>query len=384
MNIQDGKKRISSLVAAIFECRRFELGNRMEISEQVVAGYERVIWGRDAAAGYRGVVAVHNTVLGPAVGGTRYWHYLSEGEALTDALRLARGMTYKNALAGLPCGGGKAIILRGATEARGPDREELFRAHGKLIDSLAGKYITAEDVGTSPADMEFVLKETRYAAGLQGASGDPSPHTARGVFRAMQAAAKHRWGSDILAGRIVALQGCGHVGYYLARELHKAGAKLIASDLDPVRLERVLREFNGRAEVPEKIHSAVADIFAPCALGGILNDQTIPEIRAQVVVGGANNQLLEPRHGDLVEQRGILYAPDYAANAGGVIHGCSIELLGWDSEKANQRLDEHIYKTLLRIFAIARREKIPTYQAADRLAEEQLQQTKTGPAASRR
>lgn len=353
----------------------------MEIKEQFVAGYERVIWGNDAASGYRGVVAVQSTVLGPAVGGTRYWHYASDHEALTDALRLARGMTYKNALAGLPCGGGKAVILRGPAEARGADREKLFRAHGKLIQSLEGKYITGEDVGTSPADMEFVLKETTFAAGLHGRSGDPSPHTARGVFRAMQAGAKHRWGNDDLAGKTVAIQGCGHVGYYLAGELHRAGARLIAGDIDGERLQRVVREFGGQAEAPDEIHAADCDVFAPCALGGVLNDQTIPELRAELVVGAANNQLLEPRHGELLEQGGILYAPDYAANAGGVIHGCSIELQGWDAARADQRLHDAIYETLLRIFFIADAEKIPTYVAADRLAEQRL---KDGAAAAAR
>ncbi len=346
----------------------------MEIREQVVPGYERVVWGRDAAAGYRGVVVIHSTALGPAVGGTRYWHYASDDEALTDALRLARGMTYKNALAGLPWGGGKSVILRARTGDKRvkQDRERLFRAHGRLIETLGGKYITAEDVGTSPADMEYVLMETKHVAGLKDRSGDPSPHTARGVFRAMQAAAKQRWGSDDLAGKTVAIQGCGHVGYCLAQELHHAGARLIVSDVDQQRVERVVRDFGAQAETPDNIYAADADVFAPCALGGILNDQTIPRLHAQLVVGGANNQLLEPRHGELLEQRGILYAPDYAANAGGVIHGCCIEKLGWDPARTRKRIDDTIYETVLRIFWIARAEGISSYRAADRLAEERL------------
>jgi leucine dehydrogenase len=351
----------------------------MEIGEHVVPGYERVVWGRDAAAGYHGMVAIHSTVLGPALGGTRYWHYAKEADALNDLLRLARGMTYKNALAGLPCGGGKSIILRGAEAGQGKEqnREALFRAHGKLIETLAGKYITAEDVGTSPSDMEYILQETQHVAGLQGRSGDPSPHTSRGVYRAMQAAAQHRWGSDDLAGMTVALQGCGHVGYYLARELHQAGARVIASDVDPQRVERVVREFAAQPETPDNIYGAGADIFAPCALGGILNDQTIPRLRVAIVAGGANNQLLEPRHGDLLEQRGILYAPDYAANAGGVIHGSCMEMLGWDSARARRRIDETIYETILRIIAMAGASGIATYLAADRLVEERLAQGPT-------
>ena len=341
----------------------------MKSREIRAPGYERVVLGSDDAAGYRGIVAVHSTALGPAVGGTRYWSYKTEDEAVTDALRLARGMTYKNALAGLPFGGGKSIIIR---DDQAKDREQLFRAHGRMVNSLAGKYITAEDVGTSPADMEYVLKETTYVGGLQGRSGDPSPHTARGVFRAMQAAAKYKWGSDDLAGKTVAIQGCGHVGYFLAGELARVGARLIVTDVDAAKVKRVVDEHRATAVAAENIYSAQADIFAPCALGGVLNDQTIPQLKAALVVGGANNQLLEPRHGDLVERRGIIYAPDYAANAGGVINGCCREMLGWGIPETLAKTDA-IYDTLLKIFTLAEQERIPTYQAADRLAEERLQ-----------
>jgi leucine dehydrogenase len=310
-------------------------------------------------------VVIHSTALGPAVGGTRYWSYQTEEEAVTDALRLARGMTYKNALAGLPCGGGKSIVVRDDAS----DRERLFRAHGRLVNSFEGKYITAEDVGTSPSDMEYILKETSHVAGLQGRSGDPSPHTARGVFRAMQAAARQKWGSDDLGGRTVAIQGCGHVGYFLAGELARAGAKLLVADVDPVKVRRIVDEHGATEVLTEQIYSAAADVFAPCALGGVLNDQTIPQLKVSLVVGGANNQLLESRHGDLLQQRGILYAPDYAVNAGGVINGCCREMLGWDVAKTLAKTDA-IYDTLLTIFEMADRERIPTYQAADRLAEE--------------
>ncbi|HWS17099.1 MAG TPA: Glu/Leu/Phe/Val dehydrogenase [Candidatus Elarobacter sp.] len=337
----------------------------MKIREKSVPGYERVVLGSDEAAGYQGIIAIHSTALGPAVGGTRYWSYKNEDNAVTDALRLSRGMTYKNALAGLPFGGGKSIIMR---DGKAADREQLFRAHGRMVNSLAGKYFTAEDVGTSPADMEYILQESPYVAGLQDRSGDPSPHTARGVFRAMQAAAMHKWGSDDLAGKTVAIQGCGHVGYFLAGELARVGAKLIVADVDPAKVKRVVDEHRAVEVAPEKIYSTEADVFAPCALGGVLNDQTIPQLRAALVVGAANNQLLEPRHGEQLEQRGVLYAPDYAANAGGVINGCCREMLGWDVLKTLAKTDA-IYDTLLTIFALAQREKIPTYQAADRLAE---------------
>jgi leucine dehydrogenase len=337
----------------------------MKTRELSVPGYERVVCGTEEAAGYEGIIVIHNTALGPAVGGTRYWSYATEDDALTDALRLARGMTYKNALAGLPCGGGKSIIMR---SSQAVDREQLFRAHGRLVNSLGGKYVTAEDVGTSPADMEYILKETNHVAGLQGRSGDPSPHTARGVFRAMQATAKFKWGSDDLSGKTVALQGCGHVGYFLAGELARAGANLIVSDVDPAKVKRVVQDHHATDVAAEEIYLVPAEIFAPCALGGVLNDDTIPALRAEMIVGAANNQLLEPRHGDLLQQRGILYAPDYAANAGGIINGGCREILGWDVPRTLAKVDA-IYDTVLQIFETAARDGIPTYQMADRLAE---------------
>jgi leucine dehydrogenase len=339
----------------------------MRITELQIPGYERVASCFDGD--YRGFVAIHSTKLGPAVGGTRFWKYETDEGAINDLLRLARGMTYKNSLAGIPFGGGKSIVLRPEGEI---DREKIFRAHGRFVETFGGHYITAEDVGTSPADMEFVRMETNHVAGLLGKSGDPSPVTARGVFRALQAAAKHRWGSDDVAGRTVALQGCGNVGYHLASNLHKAGARLIVSDVDPSKVERVMKEFDAHPVPPQEIYSAEADIFAPCGLGGIINDETIPQLKVEIVVGGANNQLLEPRHGDELNRLGILYAPDYAANAGGMISGCR-ELLGWDASESAAKVEE-IYETLLRIFRIAEAEGIPTYKAADRLAEKRLEE----------
>jgi leucine dehydrogenase len=329
--------------------------------------HERVLFGRDDACGYRGIIAIHSTRLGPALGGARFWNYATDRDALVDVLRLSRGMTYKNALAGLPFGGGKSIIIG---DNRTPRREEIFRAHGRFVETLGGSYLTAEDVGTSTEDMEFVLRETPHVAGLADRSGDPSPVTARGVFRAMQAAARHRWKTDELAGRRIALQGCGHVGYYLAKELRAAGAKLIVTDVDRERAERVVSEGAAERVAPEEIYAVEADIFAPCALGGILNDESIPQLKVEIVAGAANNQLLEARHGETLQARGILYAPDYAANAGGVINGC-IELLNWKQAESRAKV-EAIYDTLLEIFRRAESGGISTSKAADKLAEARL------------
>lgn len=342
----------------------------MHITEKPTDTHEKVLIGRDAATGYHGIIAIHSTALGPAVGGTRFWNYQSEDEALIDALRLSRGMTYKNALPGLPLGGGKSIIIG---DSKSLNREALLRAHGRFVNTLEGRYITAEDVGTSPADMEIVRQETAYVGGLVGGSGDPSPHTARGVFRAIQAASKFRWNNDSLSGVTVALQGCGHVGYNLAQLLHEAGAKLIVSDVNKESVSRAIEAFGAEAVHPNEIISARADVFAPCALGGVINDETIPELKAQIVAGAANNQLLEERHGIVLRERNILYAPDYVANAGGILNGC-IELLGWEASHAAQKVDE-IYDTVLRIFASAAERGIATNEAADQLAEAVLAQS---------
>ena len=338
----------------------------MEIRELKIEGYERVAACVDGD--YQGFIAVHSTRLGPAVGGTRFWKYENDEAALKDLLRLARGMTYKNALAGLPLGGGKSIVLRPEGEF---DREKIFRAHARFVDTFGGSYITAEDVGTNPHDMAIVRQETNHVAGLYGLSGDPSPFTARGVFRAMQAAANYRWGSDSLTEKRVAIQGCGNVGYHLAAHLHRAGARLLVSDIDQTKVDRVVEEFGATEVSSTDICATEADIFAPCALGGIINDETIPQFKVQIIVGGANNQLLEERHGAEVEKRGLLYAPDYAANAGGIINGCR-ELLGWEESQSTAKVDE-IYDTVLDILRAADAEATPTYKAADRLAERLLQ-----------
>ena len=340
----------------------------MEITEKNTnTDHEKVLIGRDAASGYHGIIAIHSTALGPAVGGTRFWHYASEEEALTDALRLSHGMTYKNALAGLPLGGGKSIILSNNVTT---NREEILRTHGRFVNTLNGRYITAEDVGTSPEDMEIVRSETSYVAGLLGRSGDPSPFTARGVFRAIQASSKFLRDTDDLAGVTVAIQGCGHVGYNLAKLLHEAGAKLIVSDVNEKNKLRVVNDFGAEMVRPEEIFSVEADVFAPCALGGVINDQTIPKLKVRMVAGAANNQLLEARHGEMLRERNILYAPDYVANAGGILNG-STELLNWKPEDAQRKINE-IYDTVLRIYESAKTQGLTTNKAADQLAKERL------------
>ncbi|HEX6316986.1 MAG TPA: Glu/Leu/Phe/Val dehydrogenase dimerization domain-containing protein, partial [Gemmatimonadaceae bacterium] len=317
-------------------------------------GHEQLVFCHEPSSGYRGIIAIHDTTLGPALGGTRFWNYQSDEEAVFDVLRLARGMTYKNAVAGLNLGGGKAVIIGDNRTTR---REMIFRAHGRFVESLGGRYITAEDVGTSTADMDFVHMETDYVAGLEAKSGDPSPVTARGVFRAIQASARTRWGSESVAGKTVIVQGLGNVGQFLCRELQAAGATLVVTDIDRTRVERATSEFGARAVDPAAIYSQKGDIFAPCALGGIINDETIPQLQVEIVAGGANNQLLEERHGDELERREILYAPDFVANAGGVINVYG-EVAGWTRDRALRKADE-IFETTLGVFEIAREQGIP-------------------------
>ncbi len=329
----------------------------------VEAEHERVVLWSDESSGYRGLIAIHSTALGPAVGGTRFWNYASDEFAKLDALRLSRGMSYKNALAGLPFGGGKAVIIG---DHRLLDREQIFRAHGKFVEMLGGRYITAEDVGTTPADMEVVSRETRFVGGLPHKSGNPSPRTAFGVFRAMQACAMQRWGTDDLSGRTVAIQGCGSTGYYLAENLHAAGARLIVCDVDPASASRVADQFGAIMVAPDEIFGVQADVFAPCALGGVLNDETIPSLKVEIVVGSANNQLLADSHGAALAQLGILYAPDYVANSGGIINGCR-ELLGWNESDTTQKISA-IYDRMQALLVFADREAIPPFKAADDMA----------------
>lgn len=325
--------------------------------------HELVLQAEDERAGYQAIVAIHDSRLGPACGGTRLWRYESHAAALADALRLSRAMSYKAAAARLPMGGGKSVII--ADHGRG-SREELFLAHGRLVEHLGGRYITAEDVGTSYEDMAIVRRVTSHVAGLR----DPSPFTARGVVRALQATARKQWGSDDLRDRTLALQGCGNVGAALARMLQEAGARLILADVDEARARRVARAGLDRVVAPEAIASAPADGFVPCALGGVLDRATIPELRCAIVVGAANNQLAQPDDAARLADRGILYGPDYIANAGGVIDGARY-LFGWTEERTRATIDA-IYDTMLEVFARAEALGITPAAAADRLAEARL------------
>ena len=329
--------------------------------------HEQVSLFYEPSSGYRGLIAIHDTTLGPALGGTRFWSYRDDREALNDVLRLARGMTYKAAVAGLNLGGGKSVLIGDNKTTR---REALFRAHGRHIESLKGRYITAEDVGTNTQDMEYIRTETTHVVGLIGKSGDPSPVTAFGVYRGIKACAKHRWGNESVSGRTVALQGCGNVGYYLAQMLVKEGARLVVTDIDAGKVERVASETRAQSVRPEEIYGVEADIFAPCALGGVINDDTLKQLRVEIVAGGANNQLAEERHGEMLEQKEITYAPDYVINGGGLIN-VNAELNGWTAERARNKAGE-IYDTILRVFEIAQEEGIPSYRAADRLAEQRI------------
>jgi leucine dehydrogenase len=332
-------------------------------------GHEQVLFWYERTCGVRGIIAIHDTTLGPALGGTRFWNYRTDEEALVDVLRLSRGMTYKASAAGLNLGGGKAVII-GDPKTR--HRELIFRAHGRAVESLGGRYITAEDVGTGVEDMDFVQMETNHVSGVAGGLGDPSPVTAWGTYWGIKASARERYGEDRIAGRQVAVQGLGHVGYQLCKLLAEEGAQLSVTDIDPSRVQRVTREFGARPVEPDLIYAVDAEIFAPCALGAIINDDTIPLFQFDIIAGAANNQLAEERHGDMIHRRGILYAPDYVINAGGLIHVYG-ELHGWSAERARRKAGE-IYHTLLRLFELAREQGIPNFEAADRLAEERIRE----------
>jgi leucine dehydrogenase len=333
--------------------------------------HEQVVICSDKRTNLQAIIAIHNTTLGPALGGTRMWMYPSDKEALIDALRLSRGMTYKAAVAGLNLGGGKAVIIADPNKDKS---EALFRTYGRFVQGLGGRYITAEDVGTSVQDMEWVRIETKYVTGIDralGGSGDPSPVTAFGVYHGMKACLKEKTGSDSVRGKTVAVQGAGHVASYLCDYLAKEGAKLFITDIYEDKAKALAAKTKGKYVAPEKIYDCDADVFCPCALGAILNDKTIPRLKAMIVAGGANNQLAEEeKHGRMLIKRDILYAPDYAINAGGLISVAN-ELEGFPHERALKQA-EGIYGTIQRIVAIAKKEKIPTYEASNRLAEQRI------------
>ena len=332
--------------------------------------YEQLIMCQDKESGLKAIIAIHDTTLGPALGGCRMWTYASEEQAIEDALRLARGMTYKNAAAGLNLGGGKTVIIGDPFKDK---NEEMFRALGRFIQGLNGRYITAEDVGTTVSDMDIIHEETNYVTGISpafGSSGNPSPITAYGVYLGMKAAAKEAYGEESLEGKRVSVQGLGNVAYTLCEYLHRDGAQLIVTDINEKAVARVVENFGATAVAPDDIYKQDVDIFAPCALGAIINDDTIAQLKAQVIAGSANNQLQESRHGQILHEKGILYAPDYVINAGGVINVAD-ELYGYNRERAMKRV-ETIYDSLTKIFAISKEEDIPTYMAANRLAEQRI------------
>jgi len=332
--------------------------------------YGEVHFKHDKASGLSAIVAVHDSRLGPALGGCRFLPYDTDEDAVVDALRLARGMTYKAALAGLAHGGGKSVLIRPKQHF---DRVALFRAFGRFIDDLRGHYITAEDSGTGLEDMEIIRTVTKHVTGVDvshGGSGDPSPFTALGVRRGIEACVKLQLGRASLENVHVAVQGVGHVGYYLCKELHTAGAKISVADVDPLKAERAQREFGASIVPLDKIFGIECDVVAPCALGSALNDATIPQLRAKIVAGAANNQLAQPRHGDDLHARGILYAPDYAINAGGLVNVAQ-EVLGYDAKKSRDKTLE-IYDTILEIAERSKKLSSPTYRIADMMVEEKL------------
>ncbi|OUR93659.1 leucine dehydrogenase [Halobacteriovorax marinus] len=338
-------------------------------------GHEEVIFFSDPSCNLKAIVAIHNTVLGPALGGTRMWPYASEEEAINDVLRLSKGMTYKAAVSGLNLGGGKAVIIGDPDKDKS---EALFRSYGRFLESLNGRYITAEDVNIGVQDIEHVFTETSNVCGvakIHGGSGNPSPYTAKGVFRGMEAACKQVYGDRSVKGKTVALQGAGSVGRFLAEYLDEAGAKIVFCDINEKNI-KLLKEVVPSAELVgvNDIYDVECDIYAPCALGATINDSTIDRIKCKIVAGAANNQLAEDRHGEILRQKGILYAPDYLINAGGLMN-VSIEFEGWSDSKSSRMVDT-IYDTTLRVFAISEEQNIPVNKATDVLAESRIESIK--------
>ncbi|MEQ9326977.1 MAG: Glu/Leu/Phe/Val dehydrogenase dimerization domain-containing protein [Rhodospirillales bacterium] len=330
-------------------------------------GHEAVIFGHDRETGLKAIIAIHNTRLGPALGGCRMWPYAYEREAVQDALRLSRGMTYKSAISGLDLGGGKSVIIG---NARTDKTEDLLHAMGRLVDSLGGRYLMAEDVGTSVADMDIISRSTAHVRGLSKGSGNPSPATAFGIFRGIQAACGVVYGSDDLNGRRIAVQGLGNVGHRLCRYLAEAGADLVVADIYADMVTRAVEDFGAAAVKPEDIYAVEADVFAPCALGAILNDRTIPQIAAPIIAGSANNQLAEDRHGRELLERGKVYVPDYVINAGGVI-----DIALENDPRGEAAIMERVAQigdTVAAILEEASLLGVPTNEVADRMAEERF------------
>ncbi|OSQ37162.1 Glu/Leu/Phe/Val dehydrogenase dimerization domain-containing protein [Thalassospira mesophila] len=344
-------------------------------SDSAFDNHEQVVFASDPETGLKAIIAVHNTNLGPSLGGCRMWPYASEQEAIHDVLRLSRGMTYKSALVNLPLGGGKSVIIGNPRSHKTPS---LFHAVGRAIERLNGRYIVAEDVGTSPTDMQEIARHTRHVGGINDGkdakrTGDPSPFTAYGVFIGLKEAVKFKQGSDDLTGMRVAVQGLGNVGFHLCAMLHNAGAELIVADINPAAVERATTELGATAVSIDEILSVNADILAPCALGGVINDTSIAQIKAGIIAGAANNQLEADRHGEMLREMGVLYAPDYVINAGGVVevHYCRE---GRPVAETNRHI-ESIGATVREIFERAARDNKSTGFVADRLAEERFGKT---------
>ncbi|MGH8397732.1 MAG: Glu/Leu/Phe/Val dehydrogenase dimerization domain-containing protein [Gammaproteobacteria bacterium] len=328
-------------------------------------GHEEVVFFHHKDSGLKAIVAIHNTVLGPALGGMRMWPYQNEQEAITDVLRLSRGMTYKAAVSGLNLGGGKSVIIGDPSQKS----EALFRALGRFVQSLGGRYITAEDVNTNVQDMDYIFQETDYVTGVHpvhGGSGDPSPFTALGVIQGIKACLNKKYGHTDLKKASYAVQGLGHVGHHVVKHLRDADAKVFVTDMQQERIDACVA-LGAEAVKNDDIYGVHAKVYVPCALGATVNEKTIPQFKFEIVAGAANNQLATDACGDELHKKGIVYAPDYAINAGGLMN-VSIELQGYDRERAN-RMVNSIYDIIGNIFKLAEREKIPAYKAADRLAE---------------
>lgn len=337
--------------------------------------HEQIVFCNDKDTGLKAIIGIHNTVLGPALGGTRMWNYANEWEALNDVLRLSRGMTYKSAITGLNLGGGKAVIIGDSKIDKTP---EMIRKFGEYVNSLSGRYITAEDVGTTTADMDLIKTVTPYVTGVSesnGGSGNPSPVTAYGVYMGMKAAAKYQFGTDSLEGKKILVQGIGHVGETLVDFLTKEGAIVEITDINEARLHEIEGKYGARIFTGNDIYSADVDIYAPCALGATVNDETINKIKAKVIAGAANNQLAnELVHGQILKEKGILYAPDFLINAGGIINVYA-EIAGYDKAESMRRT-ENIYNTTLEIFSVAEAKGLTTFQAALSIAENRIAERK--------
>lgn len=338
-------------------------------------GFEQLCLFHDKATGLKAITCIHNTVLGPALGGSRFYNYKHEDDAILDVLRLARGMTYKSAVAGLPLGGGKSVIIGDPNELRKDSvrTEAFWRAFGRYIEGLNGRYITAADIGTNVQDMVYMHMETNNVVGLPGRSGNPSPYTALGVFKSILACCKHVYGTDSVEGKTVAVQGVGAVGYHLCKLLHESGAKLVVTDTYQPALDKCVEEFGATVVSTEAIYGVECDIYAPCALGASINDETIPQLKCKIVCGGANNQLKDAEiHGKALQAKGIIYAPDYVANAGGVINVSYEKSEGGYNEEAALRDIHMIYTRMLEILTTSSASGQLAHTCADRMAEDRI------------